>query len=60
MYSYQLFSQVQKVSIIVQLLMGEIPERTVFNQPMLKKSLAPYLSITSGKKKNENEKKKRL
>jgi len=38
---------VQKVVVIVQLLMGEIPERSVFRQPMLKKALAPYLKITS-------------
>ncbi|KAI8908496.1 PCI domain-containing protein [Gorgonomyces haynaldii] len=41
------FQQVaHKLSIIVQLLMGEIPERSVFRQPMLRKSLAPYLQIT--------------
>ncbi|KAJ3224688.1 26S proteasome non-ATPase regulatory subunit [Clydaea vesicula] len=38
---------VNKVAIIVQLLMGEIPERNVFRQPMLKNSLVPYLKITS-------------
>ncbi|KAI9208103.1 proteasome regulatory subunit C-terminal-domain-containing protein [Polychytrium aggregatum] len=35
-----------KLAIIVQLLMGEIPERSVFRQPMLRKSLLPYLHIT--------------
>jgi 26S proteasome regulatory subunit N3 len=39
---------VYKVAVIVQLLMGEIPERGIFRQPMLKKALAPYLEITSG------------
>jgi 26S proteasome regulatory subunit N3 len=37
---------VHKLSVIVQLLMGEIPEKSLFRQPMLKDSLAPYLSIT--------------
>ncbi|KAJ1977304.1 26S proteasome non-ATPase regulatory subunit [Dimargaris verticillata] len=37
---------VQKLFVIVQLLMGEIPERSIFRQPVLRKALAPYLSIT--------------
>ncbi|CAG8459381.1 52_t:CDS:10 [Ambispora leptoticha] len=36
---------VYKLSIIVQLLMGEIPERSIFRQPVLKKPLIPYLHI---------------
>ncbi|CAG8449578.1 1896_t:CDS:10 [Diversispora eburnea] len=36
---------VYKLSIIVQLLMGEIPERSIFRQPVLKKPLVPYLHI---------------
>ncbi|CAO3656321.1 unnamed protein product [Mucor hiemalis] len=35
-----------KFFIVVQLLMGEIPERSLFRQPILKKSLVPYLAIT--------------
>ncbi|GAB5586969.1 26S proteasome non-ATPase regulatory subunit [Umbelopsis nana] len=35
-----------KFFIIVQLLMGEIPERSVFRQPVLRKALVPYLHIT--------------
>ncbi|KAI8070547.1 proteasome regulatory subunit C-terminal-domain-containing protein [Gilbertella persicaria] len=35
-----------KFFIVVQLLMGEIPERSLFRQPILKKALAPYLVIT--------------
>ncbi|KAI8090692.1 proteasome regulatory subunit C-terminal-domain-containing protein [Thamnidium elegans] len=35
-----------KFFIVVQLLMGEIPERSLFRQPILKKALAPYLAIT--------------
>ncbi|KAJ3261730.1 26S proteasome non-ATPase regulatory subunit [Boothiomyces macroporosus] len=35
-----------KLSIIVQLLMGEIPERSLFRQESLRKALVPYLQIT--------------
>ncbi|KAJ3321743.1 26S proteasome non-ATPase regulatory subunit [Boothiomyces sp. JEL0866] len=35
-----------KLSIIVQLLMGEIPERSLFRQENLRKALIPYLQIT--------------
>ena len=37
---------VQKLSIIVQLLMGDIPERAVFNVPEHRVALQPYLAIT--------------
>ncbi|KAG1138271.1 hypothetical protein G6F37_010616 [Rhizopus arrhizus] len=37
---------VYKFFIVVQLLMGEIPERSLFRQPILKKALVPYLAIT--------------
>eukprot|EP00616_Rhizochromulina_sp_CCMP1243_P000824 CAMPEP_0118973094 /NCGR_PEP_ID=MMETSP1173-20130426/9194_1 /TAXON_ID=1034831 /ORGANISM="Rhizochromulina marina cf, Strain CCMP1243" /LENGTH=520 /DNA_ID=CAMNT_0006922701 /DNA_START=18 /DNA_END=1580 /DNA_ORIENTATION=- len=37
---------VQKLMVIVQLLMGEVPERTVFNQPEFRGALAPYLALT--------------
>jgi len=37
---------VQKLAVIVSLLMGEVPERAVFNQPDYKKALAPYLELT--------------
>ncbi|KAI9331662.1 proteasome regulatory subunit C-terminal-domain-containing protein [Zopfochytrium polystomum] len=36
---------VNKLCIIVQLLTGEIPERSVFRQATLRKSLIPYLGI---------------
>jgi 26S proteasome regulatory subunit N3 len=36
----------QKLSVIVQLLMGEIPERAIFHQETLSTALAPYLQIT--------------
>jgi hypothetical protein len=41
---------VNKLAIIVQLLMGEIPERSLFRQPILKKTLAPYFHLTQGKR----------
>ncbi|KAG1143702.1 hypothetical protein G6F37_003298 [Rhizopus arrhizus] len=37
---------VHKFFIVVQLLMGEIPERSLFRQPVLRKALLPYLAIT--------------
>ncbi|RKP36938.1 proteasome regulatory subunit C-terminal-domain-containing protein, partial [Dimargaris cristalligena] len=37
---------VHKLFVIVQLLMGEIPERSIFRQSILRRSLAPYLAIT--------------
>ncbi|OZJ06983.1 hypothetical protein BZG36_00260 [Bifiguratus adelaidae] len=37
---------VYKFFIIVQLLMGDIPERSIFRQPVLRKALVPYLEIT--------------
>ena len=40
---------IYKLSIIVQLLMGEIPERSIFNQSLLKNALVPYFHIV-GKK----------
>lgn len=36
---------VYKVSVIVQLLMGEIPERSIFRLKTIRKSLIPYLHI---------------
>jgi len=37
---------VYKLACIVQLLMGEIPERSIFRQPGLEKALVPYLHLT--------------
>lgn len=37
---------VQKFMVIVQLLTGEIPERSVFRQPNMQTALKPYLEIT--------------
>ncbi|KAF9920647.1 26S proteasome non-ATPase regulatory subunit [Linnemannia zychae] len=38
--------EANKLLIIVQLLMGEIPERSLFRQPVLRKPLLPYFQIT--------------
>ncbi|KAF9129308.1 26S proteasome non-ATPase regulatory subunit [Mortierella sp. 14UC] len=38
--------EANKLLIIVQLLMGEIPERSLFRQPVLRKALVPYFQIT--------------
>ncbi|KAF1336546.1 26s proteasome non-atpase regulatory subunit 3, partial [Globisporangium splendens] len=38
---------VYKLAIIVQLLMGEVPERSIFNQDDLRKALTPYLQLTN-------------
>mmetsp|Transcript_11459 Transcript_11459/g.11482 ORF Transcript_11459/g.11482 Transcript_11459/m.11482 type:complete len:501 (+) Transcript_11459:101-1603(+) len=37
---------VYKLAVLVQLLMGDIPERATFNQPELRKALRPYLLLT--------------
>ncbi len=37
-----------KFLIVVQLLLGEIPDRATFRDPILKKSLMPYLRLTQG------------
>lgn len=39
-------TSVQKFMIIVQLLTGEIPERSVFRQSQMQSELRPYLTIT--------------
>eukprot|EP00180_Rhodochaete_pulchella_P001632 Plantae.Rhodophyta-Rhodochaete_pulchella.ctg24677.p1 GENE.Plantae.Rhodophyta-Rhodochaete_pulchella.ctg24677~~Plantae.Rhodophyta-Rhodochaete_pulchella.ctg24677.p1 ORF type:complete len:337 (-),score=61.43 Plantae.Rhodophyta-Rhodochaete_pulchella.ctg24677:625-1596(-) len=37
---------VQKFEVVVQLLMGQIPERSVFRQSGMQKALEPYLRVT--------------
>ncbi|KAH0501089.1 26S proteasome non-ATPase regulatory subunit 3 [Microtus ochrogaster] len=39
-------SQVHKLLIVVELLLGEIPDRLQFRQPSLKRSLMPYFLLT--------------
>merc|ERR1712168_1007295 len=37
---------VYRLAVVVQLLLGEIPDRKTFREPMLKKTLAPYYQLT--------------
>lgn len=37
---------VQKLAVTVELLLGDIPERSLFRQPIYKKALAPYFQLT--------------
>jgi 26S proteasome regulatory subunit N3 len=37
---------VQKFAIVVELLLGEIPDKATFRQPQLKKALQPYFQLT--------------
>ncbi|VDD91368.1 unnamed protein product [Enterobius vermicularis] len=37
---------VQKWVVVISLLQGEIPERTIFRQPIHRRTLAPYLELT--------------
>ncbi|GAA5907659.1 proteasome regulatory particle lid subunit RPN3 [Sporobolomyces salmoneus] len=39
------FQHAYKLSVVVELLMGEIPERRIFREEVLRKSLKPYLEI---------------
>jgi 26S proteasome regulatory subunit N3 len=41
-----LLFEVNKFSIVVELLLGEIPDKATFRNPQLKKSLIPYLQLT--------------
>ena len=52
--------QVQKLLILVELLMGEIPSRQVFNQADYVKPLAPYFQIVSCAKSGDMEKFRQL
>ena len=40
---------VQKLAITVELLLGDIPERSTFYHASLKRALDPYLKLTQGK-----------
>lgn len=37
---------VQKLAVVVELLLGDIPERQIFRQAIMRKALAPYLQLT--------------
>ncbi|EPY49451.1 19S proteasome regulatory subunit Rpn3 [Schizosaccharomyces cryophilus OY26] len=45
-YAVQFLQAVYKLHVVVQLLMGEIPERRIFRQKSLEKTLIPYLRIS--------------
>ena len=42
------YTQVQKLAITVELLLGDIPDRAIFRQPSMRKTLAPYFQLTQG------------
>jgi 26S proteasome regulatory subunit N3 len=42
------YQAVHKVFIVVELLMGEIPERSLFRHPVLEKALLSYFEIVKG------------
>ena len=44
---------VQRLAIVVQLLMAEVPERNVFNQDGMRKALIPYLKLTQSVRQGE-------
>ena len=47
--------QVQKLQVIVELLMGEIPNRQIFSQSFLQKPLSPYFQIVNCVKSGDME-----
>jgi hypothetical protein len=36
------------MTVVVELLLGDIPERSVFRQPIMRKPLLPYFQLTQG------------
>ena len=40
--------QVNRLAVVVQLLLGEIPDRKTFREAHLKKTLVPYYQLTQG------------
>ena len=40
--------QIQKLRVIVELLIGEIPEREIFRGAIFRKALLPYMHLTQG------------
>jgi len=43
---FQSHAQATKLAVIVKMLLGEIPERDIFRQPKLERSLKPYFQLT--------------
>lgn len=42
------YQAVHKLSVVVELLMGEIPDRSIFRHPVLEKPLKGYFEIVKG------------
>ena len=38
--------KIQKFAVVVELLLGEIPDKATFRNPQLKKTLQPYFQLT--------------
>jgi 26S proteasome regulatory subunit N3 len=53
-------SQVIKLQVIVELLMGDIPNRQVFSSPEFKKILLPYYQVVTCVKSGDMETFKKL
>ena len=47
-FRYRIAIQVQKLMIVVELLMGDIPDRALFRNPTMRKTLQPYFQLTQG------------
>ena len=43
------YQAVHKLSAVVELLMGDIPDRSLFRHPVLEKALSGYFDIVNGK-----------
>ena len=43
-----LTTQANKLAVIVEMLMGDIPQRSVFRVPETRRALVPYLELTQG------------
>jgi 26S proteasome regulatory subunit N3 len=43
------YQAIHKLSVVVELLMGDIPERSLFRHPVLEKALTSYFEIVKGK-----------
>lgn len=48
MYGCHRSAQAHKLLVIVQLLLGQIPDRALFRHPILRRSLLPYRELTQG------------
>lgn len=43
------YQAVHKLSVVVELLMGDIPDRSIFRHPVLEKALTGYFEIVKGR-----------